>query len=630
RPPRGFANPGGFDYERWLFVNRIRATGYVRAASASRRIEGGGSGGIDGVRQQIADRIARRLGDHPSAGIVTALAVGVRHGVSPEQWSVLRDTGTAHLMAISGLHVGLVAGFAFLAGGWLWSRAASACLIVPAPRAAAVAALLAGAGYAAMAGFSLPTQRALILLGVVVWCQVRGRRTPFSAALCLALGAVLAMDPFAVLGPSLWLSFGAVAVLGFGMMHRFKTTGADRLQRLWWTWGRAQVLVAVGLAPLLLFLFGQQPVTAPVANAVAIPWTGILIVPAAVAGALLLGLWPGAGGLLIDAAAGAVALLWPLLETIADADLAVRPAAATPPIWTAIAAGAGAAVLILPREVPARWLGILMMLPALTVRPAEPPAGTLELTVLDVGHGLSAVVRTRQHVLVYDAGPLYPGGFDAGRRIVAPFLRSRGVSRIDTLIASHDDSDHAGGLQGLAEEIPARRILGQAPGSCVTGTSWHWDGYRFSVLHPVPGQQWSGNDGSCVLQIRGPGGSVLLTGDIESAAESDLVRRYGDALEADVLVVPHHGSRTSSTPTFVQRVRPDVALVSNARRRSRPLPHPVVAARYAAAGIPLLETSRLGAIRVILRPNAGPASVIGYRQQRRRYWQRDMRRMPTQ
>ncbi|MDX1512626.1 MAG: ComEC/Rec2 family competence protein, partial [Gammaproteobacteria bacterium] len=214
RPPRGFANPGGFDYERWLFVNGVRGTGYVRDASASRRIERDGSWGIDGVRQQIAERIAQRLGDHPSAGIVTALAVGVRHGVSPQQWSVLRDTGTAHLMAISGLHVGLVAGFAFLAGGWLWSRVASACLIVPAPRAAAVAALLAGAGYAAMAGFSLPTQRALILLGVVVWCQMRGRRTPFSAALCLALGAVLAMDPFAVLGPSLWLSFGAVAVLG--------------------------------------------------------------------------------------------------------------------------------------------------------------------------------------------------------------------------------------------------------------------------------------------------------------------------------------------------------------------------------------------------------------------------------
>lgn len=620
RPPRGFSNPGGFDYEKWLFVNGIRATGYVRASPAARLVDAGSPWNVDRWRQRIAERIAEKLPDNPATGVVTALAVGVRHSISNHQWSVLRDTGTAHLMAISGLHVALVAGFAFCLGRWLWSRLATACLYLPAPKAGAVIAVLAGTGYAAMAGFSLPTQRALILLTVLAGCRICGRNTSFSAALCLALLAVLVVDPISALGPSLWLSFGAVAVLAFGMLHRAPVDGAPVTTRLWWRWGRAQLVVAVGLSPVLLYVFGQQPAAAPAANLVAVPWIGFLVVPASIGGGLLIGAWPATGAALLDLAAQGVTLLWPALEWMDSTDWMLRPRG-TVPTAAAVTAACGALLLIMPRAVPARWLGAVLMLPALVPDAPAPPPGTLWLTLLDVGHGLSAVVRTRHHTLVYDTGPVYPGGFDAGRRIVAPYLRHQGVRVIDTVVISHADRDHSGGLAGLLAEIPSSRVLGQQPGDCVAGRSWRWDGYRFSVIHPAPGDRFSGNDGSCVVMVSGPGGNLLLSGDIEAPAETRLVRRYGARLASDVLVVPHHGSATSSTAAFIRRVHPAFALVSNGDGGRQRHPHPQVTKRYVRAGIRVLETAREGAIHVALTPGRAKPAPRGYRRLARRYWQ---------
>lgn len=621
RPPRGFANPGGFDYERWLFINGIHATGYVRGSPPARLIGAGSAWNIDRWRQHIAERIAQQLPRDPAAGIVTAIAVGTRHGISDRQWSVLRDTGTAHLMAISGLHVALVAGFAFYPGRYLWSRVAAACLIVPAPKAGAMAALLAATGYAAMAGFSLPTQRALILLGVLMWCRICGRNTSFSVALCLALLAVLVADPISVLGPSLWLSFGAVAVLAFGMMHRVMVDESPAATRLWWTWGRAQLVVAVGLTPLLLINFGQQPLSAPVANVLAIPWTAFLVVPGSIGGALLAGIWPAGGGALLEAAAKAVSLLWPLLDWIARAGPTLR-AGGTVPVAAAVSAGIGALLLIMPRQVPGRWLGGILMLPVLVLDAPAPAPGALRVTLLDVGHGLSVVVRSRNHTLVYDTGPVYPGGFDAGRQIVAPYLRSQGIARIDTLVVSHGDTDHVGGLAGLIAEIPAARILGHGGDRCVAGQHWRRDGYLFSMMHPPRGARFAGNDGSCVLKISGPGGRLLLTGDIEAAAETSLIQRYGEKLRSDILIVPHHGSRTSSTAAFIEHVRPRFALVSNADGGRQRLPHPQVMEHYRRAGIEVMETARLGAISLALEEGGEAYAPRGYRQAVRRYWQR--------
>ncbi len=621
RAPRGYANPGGFDYERWLFARGVRATGYVRATGAARRLDGGGEFNLHGWRQGVADQIISLLPGRDLAGVIAALAVGVRGNIDEHQWRVFRDTGTAHLMAISGLHVGLVAALAFILTRLVWSCCFRACLWVPAQRAAAMAGLAAGWVYAGMAGFSLPTQRAAIMLTVVMWCLSRHRATAFSVSLCAALAAVIIMDPFSVLSPSLWLSFAAVAVLAFATLHR-DGVRAEGLRGVWWRWGRPQYFATLGLAPILLATFGQQPLLSPLANMLAIPWMAFLVVPGSIVGALLASVWPPAGAFVLSTTATLLEVLWPSLEALASLGYTLELISPLS-FFSILAAAVGVVLLTLPREVPGRWLGVFWMAPLIGLAPPAPPAGTLWFSVLDVGHGLAAVVRTRGHTLVFDAGPSYPGGFDAGSNIVAPFLRGQGVRYIDKVLISHPDTDHSGGLRGLLAEVPAGEIIGPpSSGSsrpCVAGIAWSWDGYEFRLMHPGEGHHFDGNDASCVMHISGPGGSILVAADIEAPAERQLTADLGDALSSTVLVAPHHGSRSSSTAAFVHAVGPKYVLFSASRRRVPRLPDPSVVERYRAAGARILNTAERGALSVVLQGGAAP-EVSAFRQQTARYW----------
>ncbi len=621
RAPRGHLNPGGFDYERWLFVRGIRATGYVRSGGEALLLDRGHRLQLHRWRQRAADKVVTSLPGREFAGIIAALSVGVRSRIEKDHWRVLRDTGTAHLMAISGLHVGLVATLAFLLTRVLWGLCFRLCLWLPAQRAAAATGLAAGAAYAAMAGFALPTQRALIMLAVVMWCLSRNRVTAFSVVLCAALAAVILIDPFSVLGPSLWLSFAAVAVLAFGMLPRQRVDKSG-LRGLWWRWGWAQCLAALGLAPILMATFGQQPLLAPLANLLAIPWTACLVVPGAIAGTALAHIWPQAGEPVLALTAGLLEFLWPALELLAGLDHTLTASAGLSLIWLA-AAVVGVFILLLPAEFPGRWIGVLWMAPLIGLAPPAPPPGGLWLTVLDVGHGLAVVARTRQRVLLFDAGPRYSGGFDAGAGTVAPYLRSQGIRRIDTVLISHSDNDHAGGLNGLLAHIPAAAVLGPAQSgigdACGEGGGWRWEGYEFRLLHPPRTPRYEGNDASCVLRISGPGGSVLIPGDIEAPAEKRLVARYGEALASDVLVAPHHGSRTSSTEAFIRAVSPTYVLFSASHRRRPRLPDAHVMARYLALGAKPLVTWMSGAVSIELSPDAPPRPSL-HRPSAARYW----------
>ena len=621
RAPRGYLNPGGFDYERWLFVHGIRATGYVRSGGEALRLDSGRRLELNRWRQRAADKVTTSLPGREMAGIIAALSVGVRGGIEKHHWRVLRDTGTAHLMAISGLHVGLVATLAFLLARSLWGRCFRLCLWLPAQRAAAAAGLAAGAAYSAMAGFALPTQRALIMLAVVMWCLSRNRLTAFSVVLCAALAAVIVMDPFSVLGPSLWLSFAAVAVLAFGMLPR---QGVDEpgLGGMWQRWGWAQCLAALGLAPILMAAFGQQPLLSPLANLLAIPWTACLVVPGAIAGTALALVSPAAGEPVLMLTAALLELLWPALELLAGLDHTLTASAGLS--WIGLAAAlVGVFILLLPAEFPGRWIGVLWMAPLVGLAPPVPPPGGLWLTVLDVGHGLAVVTQTRHRVLVFDAGPRYPAGFDAGAGTVAPYLRSRGIQRINKVLISHLDNDHAGGLEGLLAQVPAAAVVAPAQSGlgdvCVEGSGWRWEGYEFRLLHPPESRRFEGNDASCVLQISGPGGSVLIPGDIEAPAERRLVARYGSALASDVLVAPHHGSRTSSTAAFIRAVSPAYVLFSASHRRRPHLPDERVVTRYLALGARPVVTWMSGAVVVELSPGA-PPRVSAHRPGAARYW----------
>jgi competence protein ComEC len=627
--PHGFQNPGGFDYEAHLFQLRVRATGYVREHEPYRLLaplgtltEGLLPGyRLDRFRQNLSARIQALLPENRFAPMITAFANGDDDAIPDDQWQVLTRTGTNHLIAISGMNIGLVAGLVFLLARWLWSLPGTTVLRAPAPLVAAAAALLAALGYAALAGFAIPTQRALVMLAVALGGLFLRRRSSPSVLLAVALLAVLLVDPLAVMSPGFWLSFAAVAVILYTVAGTSVQGWKERLV----AWGRLQWAIAAGLLPLLLLLFQQVSLSGPFANLVAIPVVELLVIPATllgVAGSFFLPdsltAWP------FLLAAKALAILWPLLELLAQLEGA-QWTQHNPPLWTLGAALVGVLLLLAPRGIPARWLGLAWLLPMFLVRPPLPAPGEARVTLLDVGQGLAVVVQTAGHTLVYDTGARLSARFDAGRAVVVPFLRHAGVMRVDTLIVSHGDNDHIGGSASLLAALPVTRVLSSVPErlpnaeTCQSGQAWEWDGVRFVMLHPQTDTQLAGNNRCCVLRIETRSGQALLPGDIAAKAEYELLARATEQLRVDVLVVPHHGSKTSSTQAFVDAVRPQVALLPVGYRNRYHHPHPLVEARYRERGILLADSASAGAITVEL---GGPGLPLQrYRETQRRYWQ---------
>jgi len=621
KQPNGYMNPGGFDYERWLLQHGIRANGYVRTSSRNRLMNDEGGALVARARQQIKLQLQEQLGSDPQQGILTALAIGVRDGISQPQWQVLRRTGTTHLMAISGLHIGLIAGFIFLLTRWGWSLSSRLPLLWSAQRAAALAALIAALLYAALAGFSVPTIRALIMVSVLMAALLTGRNTAPLHTLALALLLVLIYDPLSLLGPGFWLSFAAVTTILYVTNHRLAPSG------LWWQWGRIHLLIAIGLLPLMVILFGQLSLISPLANLVAVPWMGLLVLPLDLAGTLLSILSPTLGGWLLQLSSWALSLLWWLLEWLASFELATIYVAVV--AWTAVAAVAGVLLLLTPRGFPARWLGAVMILPLFLNRPPAPAEGEAWFTLLDVGQGLSAVVRTRNHTLLFDAGPHFRSGFNTGEAVVLPFLRQAGVERIDTMVISHGDNDHIGGARPVAREIEIGRVVSGVPHrlldlgaeACRSGDQWRWDGVLFEMIHPIDTPLIEGNDGSCVVRVSVESHRLLLTGDIEASAEQELIERYGSELQAELLVAPHHGSLTSSTDAFIDVVDPEIVLFPVGYRNRYRFPRSEVVARYQSRGMKLYDSAQHGAITVKFGVE-GISSPQTYRLEAQRYWHR--------
>jgi competence protein ComEC len=614
--PHGIQNPGGVDYEAYLFRERLRATGYVRAAPAPVYLGPGGARyWIDQWRQQLGERMRALMPESGYAGLIVALANGDSGGVSDGQWETLRRTGTLHLVAISGMHISLIAGLMYWLVRWLWSLSAGAVLRLPAPLAGAIGGLIAAALYAALAGFVIPTQRALVMLAVAMGAVLWRRRVVPSRLLAAALLAVLAFDPLAVMAPGFWLSYAAVALIVY-VMH------GEPARLAWWRkWGYLQGAIALGTLPLMLWLFQQVSVVAPLANLAAVPVFDLFVVPLTLLGALAIGVGiDDLAALLFHAGALLLHGLWQLLEFLAARDYA-QWMQHRPPTWALICGGIGAALLLAPRGWPGRSVGVVWLLPMFLFKPPTPSAGEVWFTMLDVGQGLAAVVRTENHVLVYDTGARWSARSDAGRAVVVPFLRAGGVTRIDTLLISHGDNDHAGGAASVQQALPIARVLtgaSQAAGdACAAGQAWQWDGVDFKVLSPAPGPTVKLNDGSCVLHVRSRYGSLLLPGDIEKTAERRLLQD-APALAADILVAPHHGSRTSSSPGFVEAVGPRYVLFPVGYRNRYRHPHPLVIERYAALGSKRYDSPSSGAIEFRLR--ADGIHVSTYREQRRRYW----------
>ena len=628
---QGFYNPGGFDYAGWLFQRGVGATGYVRKGSDVQPWRDAADGTIAlRLRAAVDHRLDRALADARQAGLLRALAIGAKDAVSSEQWTAFRATGTAHLMAISGLHIGLVAGLGFASGRGLWARSQRLTLRIAAPYAGAVVALSAATLYALLAGFEVPARRAWIMVLVVLVGLLRQRPTRPAQGLALALLLVTLLDPFAVLSPGFWLSFVAVAII-FSLLAPRRApldAGWRRLRTHTGVLVRMQLALSFGLLPLLLLFFGQMGWIAPLANLFAVPWASLLLVPLVFAGLLFLYPAPWLAQWLFILAGWAAEILDRVLCWLAalPGNAIGMPAV---PAAVSVAALLGVAVLLLPRGTPHRLVGGVLLIPLATWTPPRPAQGTAWFTLLDVGQGLAAVVRTHRHTLVYDAGPRFGPDFDTGAAVVAPFLESVGVRRLDRLIISHGDNDHRGGAASLDRRVPAYGVLTSVPGlidwryvtRCEAGQSWEWDEVRFEVLHPQVDANQSGNDASCVIRVEANGERLLLPGDIETSAEHALVARYGEALRSEVLVAPHHGSRTSSTPAFVRAVDPHWVLFAAGYRNRYGFPRPEVRARYRAQGSEALTTGETGAIQLRLGEGRLAQSLLLERERVRRYWQ---------
>jgi competence protein ComEC len=605
RQPHGTLNPHGFDLERWLFEQGLRATGYVRPGPAALLEERAGAP-LERLRQALRDAIDARVPERRTAGVLAALAVGDQSAIDREDWDLFRDTGVAHLMSISGLHVTM---FAWLAGGvvgWLWRRSPRAMLAWPAPLAARWGGLACAAAYAVLAGFGVPAQRTLWMLAAVALLPSLGVVWPWPLVLLAAAVLVTAIDPWAIGQPGFWLSFGAVGLLMASAPVRGGAPSAvagwgARLRAVLAGGLRTQVVATLGLAPLTLVFFQQVSVVGFVANLAAIPLVTLLVTPLALVGVLFAPLWSLAAAVVQGLTAGlAVLAAWP----------GAVWAAAAAPAWAQAAALLGGMLLVMPLPWRLRLLALPLMLPLVAPAPARPPAGAFELVAVDVGQGTAVLVRTATHLLVVDAGPQYARDSNAGERVLVPLLRARGERRIHGLVLSHRDVDHVGGAAALLRSLPVDAVWSSLEGdhplvglsprhrACADGQRWNWDGVEFALLHPPPGEGPPGakpNARSCVLRVSAAGGSALLPGDVEREQELGLFDRHGAALRSTVLVVPHHGSRTSSIAPFLDAVAPRVAVVQAGHRNRFGHPAPDVMARYAERGVAMFASPTCGA-----------------------------------
>lgn len=627
KQPHGTGNPYNFDFEAWALERDIRATGYVYTKGDNLKLSELSSSPayvVQRLRESVRTRFRKTLGEAPYTGILTALAIGDQSGISQADWQVFTRTGVNHLMSISGLHITMLAGMIFGLVYWLWRRSSRLTLWLPARKVAAMTGLFAALFYTLVSGYEVPAQRTLYMLATVSAMLMFSRNVSPSQLLSAALMVVLLADPWAVLAPGFWLSFGAVALI-------FYVT-ANRLHKQHWLreYGKVQWAMMIGLIPPLLALFQQLSLVSPIANTFAIPLVSFVVVPLTLLGTLPPFEW------MLYVAHEAMVLCMFLLNLLDKLPYAVWTQHG-PPVWTIVVGFSGALWMLAPRGFPMRWLGILLLLPMFLIAPARSVNGSARIIVFDVGQGLAVAVQTEKHALLYDTGPAFSGEADSGNRILLPALRGMGIAQLDVLVLSHGDMDHIGGTESVLRGLPVTNVISSLPNTypklqlaahkeaCSDGQSWQWDGVRFDMLHPAAGDTPAtlqhNNERSCVLRVGTGQHSVLLTGDIEELAESRLIGLHAQDLSSTLLVVPHHGSKSSSSQAFVNAVHPHYAIFTAGYLNRFGHPQQDVVERYRKAGSEMLRSDEDGAISIAM--DAEDFRIDRYRTTHARYWQHE-------
>jgi competence protein ComEC len=597
--PNGFLNPGVFDYEKWLFRKRVVAVGYVRASDANERLQASKGISIDNYRLARYEEL-RQISDKSEAtAILGALTVAVKTDISDELWTLFRTTGTSHLMAISGLHIGMIASFGFLLARVVWFAFPGFALFIPRQKAGLIAGVMLAFIYALLAGFSVSTQRAFIMTVAIALALLLKRHFSMLQIFMLALLAVLLVEPFSVLDAGFWLSFSAVALIFFLL-------GQNKQELRWVLVIRIQLLISLAMIPLTTFMFGSASWLSPIANIVAIPWVTLLVVPFALLGVFLQDIVPSISVFCLDISLWAIEYLIYFLKFLANIPESTL-FLSKPPLVLMLISIVGMIWLFAPKGLPAKWLSLLLILPVFIYKSAELPKGSFEFILLDTGQSLASVIHTQNHTVVYDTGYGSPGGFNIGEKVVVPYLKAQGVQAINHLIVSHLDNDHRGGLQGILENMNVETLsASEQPGTinqrvhlCRAGQSWQWDGVYFSFLNPIESIPYKKqNNRSCVLKVENGYHSLLLTADIEKEAEKVLIKQKNKQISSEILLIPHHGSKTSSTISYLKAVNPSMALVNAGYLNRYHFPTKQIQERYQSLGIPILNTAEEGAITI--------------------------------
>ncbi len=613
----GYQNLGGFDYEQWLFYKQIDATGYVRSSINNKLIKPNNGLSINKFRQNIKQTLSKFLNKLQFGGVLNALVIGDRTLISEYNWALFKATNTTHLSVISGLHIGLISGFVFLFTGFLWRQCAKCTLRAPALVIGSYFGLISALIYALIAGFSIPTQRAFIMAGVVFLSIIFRRYHTIWQLYGMALLLVLIINPLSIFSVGFWLSFYVVAIIIYGASQHKNRHWIVRLIYI-------QLLISLATMPLIAWFFNSGSILSPIANLVAIPIFSFISTPFALIGAISAHLQlPLLATLSFDIANQSLIILSVLLEYLQSFNFnqwhytQVSSAEMLLLIITIL-------ITILPSALKLRRIAIVLLL-LIIFHPSEKiTKGSAVVTILDVGQGLANVVRTQNHTLLFDTGSDYPSGFNMGDAVVIPYLRSKQIQYLDKIIISHGDNDHIGGLNSVLKAFNVLEIHTSVPNKiqatttlCKKGRHWIWDDVLFEILNSD--DNFKDNNASCVLKISTHSHSVLLSSDIEKKAEKYLISTQKDKLPSNILISPHHGSKTSSSDEFLEALSPKWVVVSSGYKNRFNHPAKVVVNRYKNHNINILNTSCSGQIEIFL----GKDIVINqYRRDYARYYQR--------
>ena len=622
RAVRSLSDPGGHPQTAGLLERGIRTHAYVRKSPDNKcHPNPSFHSTILRLRQAMANRMASLLHHNPLLGVIQALTIGVRDRITPEQWQVFRASGTTHLVAISGLHIGLIAGMFYQLIYVVWRYLPRLCLIIAAQRVAAIAAVLGGFAYAALAGFALSTERALLMLSLAMLAVFFRRRVYTWRLWGCALTLLLILDPLVGWSLGFYLSFAAVAWIFYSMRLR--------ASKGWRSVLRMQAMVSLGLIPWTLFFFQQYAPVSLLANIIAIPWVGFVVVPLALMASAMLWLCPIASDYILHAAVYAMQGLYWILQHLTLIPLP-HIAITVENMWVLLLSELGFLLLLAPRAWPMRRLGVIYLLVLGFWPHTYLSKGVIDMWVLDVGQGLASVIQTRHHTLIFDTGPHFRDGFDAGASVMLPFLKTQGIQHIDTMIISHGDNDHSGGAAAILAHLPVDSLYGGEPKrrklsmpmqACHRGIHWRWDGVLFSFLNARPHAYDPANAHSCVLLVDNGYERLLLPGDIEYQTEQNLVKDWAEQLHADILIAPHHGSKTSSSVAFIEAVKPNYVIFATGYHNRFHFPSPKVVKRYKDAGVIALNTADCGAVHMVLATRKKqPIDATCFRLSHQHYW----------